>query len=50
MSQDKARDFMLISMGIVYFIITSKNQNILLHIFLIFAADLKHAVSDKRLR
>ena len=45
--QDKARDFMLMSMGTVYFIITSKNQNILFHIFHIFAAKLKHAVSEK---
>ena len=45
--QDKARDFMLISMGMVYFIFTSKNQNILFHIFHIFAAKLKHAAGEK---
>ena len=45
--QDKARDFTLMSMGTVYFIITSKNQNILFHIFHIFAAKLKHAVSEQ---
>ena len=40
---------MLMTTGLVIYFITSKNQIILWHIFLLLTAELTHAVCDNRL-
>ena len=40
---------MLMTTGLVIYFITSKNQIILWHTFLLLAAELTHAVCDNRL-
>ena len=41
--------FMLMTTGLVIYFITSKNEIILWHIFVLLAAELTHAVCDNRL-